>query len=100
MKEVMLSPEDEQTFRALTLDKEAAMKEADRLQIASQNLGATGQNVSLAVAVGCGVKADKTIAIVGESRTLTLPVAAGQGMENGGSGGARTRNLCRDRAAL
>jgi len=69
-------------------------------QIASQILGAAGQSVSLAVATAGGAKADKTLATIGESRVLALPVAMGQIMENGGSGGARTRNLCRDRAAL
>jgi len=69
-------------------------------QIASQILGATGQNVALAVATGGGVKPDKTITIIGDSRVLALPVSMGQDSKNGGSGGARTRNLCRDRAAL
>ena len=67
---------------------------------ASQILGAKGQSVSLAVATGGGVKADKTPAIIGGSRILTLSDATGPNVENGGSGGARTRNLCRDRAAL
>lgn len=69
-------------------------------QIASQILGAEGQNVSLAVAAGNGVKSEKQPANKRESRILTLPVSGGQNVENGGSGGARTRNLCRDRAAL
>jgi hypothetical protein len=32
MKEVMLSPAEETTFRALTVDKNNAMKETDRLK--------------------------------------------------------------------
>ena len=69
-------------------------------QIASQVLCAAGHNVSSAVTMGGGVKADKTVATIGESPVLTLPVTSSQNVVNGGSGGARTRNLCRDRAAL
>ena len=69
-------------------------------QIASQISGANGQNVSSAVATGAGAKADKTVAMTGESRVLAMPDATSLKRENGGSGGARTRNLCRDRAAL
>jgi integrase len=69
-------------------------------QIASQILGAEGQNVSSAVAASNGVKSEKQPVNKGESHILTLPDAGGQNVENGGSGGARTRNLCRDRAAL
>lgn len=69
-------------------------------QIASQILGASSQNVTLPVASSGGEKAGKPIVNKGESRVLTLPVTSGQNWENGGSGGARTRNLCRDRAAL
>ena len=69
-------------------------------QIASQILGAEGQNVASPVAVNSKTGPDKTIEIIGESRVLALPVAGGHDNENGGSGGARTRNLCRDRAAL
>jgi integrase len=69
-------------------------------QLASQILGAEGQNVSSAVAASTGVKSEKQPVNKGESRILTLPVTGGQNVENGGSGGARTRNLCRDRAAL
>ena len=69
-------------------------------QGASQILGAGGHNVTLAVAMGGGVGGDETLAITGDSRTLALAVAPGHEIVNGGSGGARTRNLCRDRAAL
>ena len=68
--------------------------------IASQILGATGQIVSLPVAANGGNNLAKTLATIGESHVLTLPVTGSQNIENGGSGGARTRNLCRDRAAL
>jgi len=69
-------------------------------QGASQILGARGHNVTLAVAMGGGVGGDETLAITAESRALALAVAQGHEIVNGGSGGARTRNLCRDRAAL
>jgi len=69
-------------------------------QIASQILGAEGQSESLAVTTSGGVKVVKTIANIGESHVLTPLVTSGHNIENGGSGGARTRNLCRDRAAL
>ena len=69
-------------------------------QIASQILGASGQTVAQAGTTGGGADADKTLATIGESHVLTLPVTTGHEMGNGGSGGARTRNLCRDRAAL
>ena len=69
-------------------------------QGASQKLGAGGQNQSSAVATSGGVKAAKSIADIGGIHILTLPVTGSQNYENGGSGGARTRNLCRDRAAL
>lgn len=69
-------------------------------QIASQILGASGQTVAQAGATGGGANAEKTIATIGKSHVLTLSVTTGHDVENGGSGGARTRNLCRDRAAL
>ena len=69
-------------------------------QLASQILGAGGQNVSSPVATTVGEKAQNSPVTIDESHILTLPVAGGQNVENGGSGGARTRNLCRDRAAL
>ncbi len=69
-------------------------------QIASQKLGASGHLASSAVTSGGGVKVDKTIEFAGESHVLTPFVTMGHVNENGGSGGARTRNLCRDRAAL
>ncbi len=68
--------------------------------IASQILGARGQGVSLAVARSGGVESKKNIEKIGENLVLTQVDAVGQNYENGGSGGARTRNLCRDRAAL
>lgn len=69
-------------------------------QIASQILGAEGQNVSLAVATDSGVKGRNYVENKGNRHVLTLPVTSSHLVENGGSGGARTRNLCRDRAAL
>ena len=36
MKEVILSPADERTFRALTADKDNAMEQADRLKKAAR----------------------------------------------------------------
>ena len=69
-------------------------------QIASQILVAAGQNVSQPGTTGDGVEVVKTLVNTGESHVLTLPVTMGHEMGNGGSGGARTRNLCRDRAAL
>ena len=69
-------------------------------QIASQILVAAGQNVSQPGTTGDGVEVAKTLVNTGESHVLTLPVTMGQNAGNGGSGGARTRNLCRDRAAL
>ena len=76
-------------------------KYSDRAsQLASQVLVAVGQNVSQPVTTSCGLDSDKTFANIGDCHVLTLPVATGHEMGNGGSGGARTRNLCRDRAAL
>jgi len=69
-------------------------------QIASQILGASRQTVAQAVTTGGGVNGDRILANIGESHVLTLPGTTGHKMGNGGSGGARTRNLCRDRAAL
>jgi hypothetical protein len=42
----------------------------------------------------------KTIIPIGKNPIMTQPVTSSQNHINGGSGGARTRNLCRDRAAL
>ncbi len=69
-------------------------------QRASQNLVANGQSESLPVTTNGGVESNKTIVIIDENPSLTLPVLGSQNNRNGGSGGARTRNLCRDRAAL
>jgi len=69
-------------------------------QGASQVLGASGQAVALCGTTSGGPEVDKTPVNKGDCRVLTLPVATGQNAGNGGSGGARTRNLCRDRAAL
>ena len=66
----------------------------------SSFLVAAGQNGSSAVTTGGGVEADKVVVKIGESHILTPCVTTGHDNENGGSGGARTRNLCRDRAAL
>ncbi len=69
-------------------------------QIASQILGASGHLVSPAGTTSGGAEVNKTLANIDESHVLTLPGTTGHEKENGGSGGARTRNLCRDRAAL
>ena len=69
-------------------------------QTASQILGATGQNVSLAVTTSSGPEVVKTLVNIGDCHGLAQVGATGQNAGNGGSGGARTRNLCRDRAAL
>ena len=68
--------------------------------IASSFLVAAGQNGSSAVTTGGGMEAQKMVVNIGKSHVLTLCVTTGHVNENGGSGGARTRNLCRDRAAL
>ncbi len=69
-------------------------------QRASQKLVAAGHGVALAVTTGGGEDVGETIANIGDCRVLTPGVTTGHSGENGGSGGARTRNLCRDRAAL
>jgi len=69
-------------------------------QIASQILVANGPSESSPVATTSEEKAGKPVENIGQSHVLTLPVADSQNVKNGGSGGARTRNLCRDRAAL
>jgi integrase len=69
-------------------------------QGASQKLVAVGQNGSLAVTTCDGSEVDGNIANIGQSHIVALNVTNGHKVENGGSGGARTRNLCRDRAAL
>jgi hypothetical protein len=68
--------------------------------IASLVLGAKSQIVTSSVTESSDGKAQKAIATKGESRVFALSDAKGHVNENGGSGGARTRNLCRDRAAL
>jgi integrase len=69
-------------------------------QIASQKLVAAGLQAASPVTAGCGEKIVELPANEGESHDLTPAVSQGHDSENGGSGGARTRNLCRDRAAL
>ena len=66
----------------------------------SQKLGAGGHSTSLGATSGGGAEVAKPIMNTGESHTLTQTVAEWRLQGNGGSGGARTRNLCRDRAAL
>ena len=68
--------------------------------IASSFLVVAGQNESPAVTTGSGVESQKIVVNIGEGHILTLCVTSCHDNENGGSGGARTRNLCRDRAAL
>jgi integrase len=69
-------------------------------QIASQILVANGQNESSLVTTNGGGKSEKNLATIDENLPMTPLVTCGHNFENGGSGGARTRNLCRDRAAL
>jgi len=69
-------------------------------QGASQILVAGSQSGSSAVTMDSRAEAQKVLVNIGESHVLTLCVTSGHKNENGGSGGARTRNLCRDRAAL
>jgi len=69
-------------------------------QGASQILVAGSQNGSSAVTEDGGEQIQKVLVNIGESHVLTLCVTSSHDNENGGSGGARTRNLCRDRAAL
>ena len=69
-------------------------------QIASQKIVAGGHGESQPVITGRGAVLHKGSMDIGESRVLALSVTEGQDEADGGSGGARTRNLCRDRAAL
>jgi integrase len=69
-------------------------------QIASQELVAAGQNVALPVTTSCGPEVAKALVNQGVCHGLAMPGTGGQNAGDGGSGGARTRNLCRDRAAL
>jgi hypothetical protein len=69
-------------------------------QGASQNVVAVSQNGSSGVTTGGGVESKKVLVNIGESHVLTPCVTSSHETRNGGSGGARTRNLCRDRAAL
>jgi integrase len=69
-------------------------------QGASQKIVAVGQNGSVGVTTSGGAKKAEAVANLGNSHGVTLSVTSGHHVENGGSGGARTRNLCRDRAAL
>jgi integrase len=68
--------------------------------LASLEMGATGHYATSAVTTGDGAKTYKSIVFTGESHVLTPYVTTGHENKDGGSGGARTRNLCRDRAAL
>jgi hypothetical protein len=69
-------------------------------QGASQSLVASSQIESRVVTVSGGVKTLKAIVNIVGSHDFTPCVTRGREIKNGGSGGARTRNLCRDRAAL
>ena len=68
--------------------------------IASLETGAEGHGASPDVTVDGGEETQKVLVKIDECHVLTLSVTMGQKDGNGGSGGARTRNLCRDRAAL
>ena len=69
-------------------------------QGASQKLVAVGQKGPLSRTTSNGSEMEKTVVSIGESHVVALRVTDGQNVAAGGSGGARTRNLCRDRAAL
>jgi hypothetical protein len=59
--------------------------------IASLEMFAAGHNSSLGVTTESGAKTNKVIANIGESHVVALSVTSSHNMENGGSGGARTR---------
>ncbi len=67
---------------------------------ASQGLCAEGPGESSPVTTAEGPDKEIPPVDIGENHFLSLPVLTGQQKESGGSGGTRTRNLCRDRAAL
>ena len=69
-------------------------------QIASQILGVGRQNVTTPVTGDDRKKSVDQPEMKRDCRVLSLPFTSSQLKANGGSGGARTRNLCRDRAAL
>ncbi len=64
----------------------------------SQTLVANGHGASLAVMESVGAHVERMPVNIGESHAVTLSVTNGHDGESGGSDGARTRNLCRDRA--
>ncbi len=66
----------------------------------SQSLVANGRGASSPVTKCVGVNVGKMPVNTGESHLVSLCGTSGQNRETGGSDGARTRNLCRDRAAL
>jgi hypothetical protein len=69
-------------------------------QGASQELVAVSQNGSSGGTMGSGSEMKQSIVSIGQSHIVALGGTSAHNVENGGSGGARTRNLCRDRAAL
>ena len=69
-------------------------------QGASQKLVAVSQNVSSGGTMGNGSGMKQSVENLNDSHVVALVVTSGHSDESGGSGGARTRNLCRDRAAL
>jgi integrase len=66
----------------------------------SQTLGANGLGASSAVIESVGAHGEKMPANVGAGHLVSVDGTSGHDGEIGGSDGARTRNLCRDRAAL
>jgi len=66
----------------------------------SQISDAGGHGVARRVAGNNGDDVEETPVNIDESRDLAPSGASGREGQNGGSDGARTRNLCRDRAAL
>jgi hypothetical protein len=61
---------------------------------------AGGPGVARRVAGKSVYSVEQTPVNIDESHDLARQDATGRELENGGSDGARTRNLCRDRAAL
>jgi hypothetical protein len=68
--------------------------------VAGEKVVIGGHGVSQLVTLPPLSEAGKAIENIDESHDLALAGLDGTRWENGGSGGARTRNLCRDRAAL
>ena len=66
----------------------------------SQTLVANGLGASSAVIESVGAHVERMPVNIGESHLVSVDGTSGHDGGSGGSDGARTRNLCRDRAAL